>query len=99
MSIFISGFTLWDFFPSFILAGLSTATADQAEAKRKDLEREITELKENEIERKKVDEQNTFDGDNDSPNEAKSAKELEEWDETIRHSKETVVEIFNWFAN
>jgi hypothetical protein len=38
----------------------------------------MTELKENEIERKKVDEQNNYDGDTDSPNEVDSAKELEE---------------------
>lgn len=78
MSILVSGFTFLDLFPSFILAGLSTSNADEAEAKRKELEKQITELKENEIERKKVDEQNSLDGDNDSPNEPESAKELEQ---------------------
>ena len=66
------------FFPSFILAGKSTACLDEVEAKEKELEKHMTELKENEIERNKVDEQNNHDGDTDSPNEVDSAKELEE---------------------
>lgn len=63
-------------FPFLVLAGRSTATADEVEAKQKELEKQLTELKENEEERRKVNEQNNEDGDRDSPNEADSAEEL-----------------------
>jgi hypothetical protein len=77
-SLFTYVLLVLDFFPSFILAGKSTALGEEIETKEKELEKRMRELKENEIERKKVDEQNNYDGDNDSPNEANSAKELED---------------------
>jgi len=60
------------YFPCLVLAGKSTATAEEVEAKQKELEKQLTELKENEEERKK-DVQNNEDGNNNSPNEADSA--------------------------
>jgi hypothetical protein len=66
------------FFPSLVLAGQSTALAEEIEAKEKELEKQLIEQEENKEERKKVDEQNSWDGDNDSPNEQSSADELAE---------------------
>ena len=56
------------------------------------------ELAENREERQTVDEQNSAEGDRDSPNEQASADELAEWDSLIHHTKETMVEIINWLA-
>jgi NADH-ubiquinone oxidoreductase chain 3 len=67
------------FLPSLVLAvGKSTAEAREIEAKQKELETLTKELAENRAERKKVDAQNSADGDNDSPNEQASADELAE---------------------
>jgi hypothetical protein len=63
---------------SFLLVGRSTASPDAVEAKRKEMEKGFKELEENKEERKKVDEQNSSDGDNDSPNEAASDDELKD---------------------
>ena len=71
--------------------------ADEIEAKQKEYEKNVKELNEAEIERKKVDEQNNHDGDHDSPNEATSAEELEQWDEYIQHHVETILDLINWF--
>jgi hypothetical protein len=38
-------------------------------------------------------------GDIDSPKEAESAQELIDWDSLITHTKETIVDLINWFAN
>jgi hypothetical protein len=81
------------FFPSLILAGRSTASPEEIEEQIAKKERLIKETAENKIERQKIDEQNTFDGDTDSPNEAKSAEELEHFDERIRHDEETIMDI------
>jgi len=86
------------YFPCLVLAGKSTATAEEVEAKQKELEKQLTELKENEEERNKVDVQNNEDGNNNSPNEADSAEELSQWDELIKHGKQSIVEIVNWFS-
>jgi hypothetical protein len=51
--------------------------ADEIEAKQREHDKNVKELNEAEIERNKVDEQNNYDGDHDSPNEAASAEELE----------------------
>lgn len=63
-------------FLSLIKPGKSTATVDETERKQRELEKQMGELKENKIERKKVDEQNSEEGDIDSPNEQQSADEL-----------------------
>jgi cell shape-determining protein MreC len=65
-----------ELFPFFVL-GKSTASAEEIEAKKKELKKQLEELEENREERKKVDEQNSIEGDKDSPNEANSAEELE----------------------
>ncbi len=70
---------------------------DEIEAKQREYEKNVKELKEAEVERKKVDEQNNHDGDTDSPNEAASAEELEHWDEYIQHHTETILDLINWF--
>jgi len=62
--------------PSFVF-GKSTASPEEIRAKEKELEKEFKELKENREERKKVDEENSIEGDKDLPNEANSAEELE----------------------
>jgi NADH-ubiquinone oxidoreductase chain 3 len=73
----ISGFShLASFLPSLVLAGQSTAEASEVESKKKELEKQTRELEENRVERKKVDEQNSHDGDTDSPNEEASLEEL-----------------------
>lgn len=87
-----------ELFPSFVF-GKSTALAEEIEAKQKELKKQLEELKENKEERKKVDEQNSIEGDTDSPNEANSAEELEQWDELIAHGKKTIVDLINWLAN
>jgi len=84
--------------PSFVF-GKSTASPEEIRAKEKELEKQFKELKENQEERKKVDEENSILGDKDSPNEANSAEELEQWDELIRLGKKTIVDIINWLAN
>jgi hypothetical protein len=73
-----SCFLFLNYFPSLLKAGKSTAHPDEVDVKQKELKKNFDELEENVAERKKVDEQNTFDGDNDSPNESKSAEELEQ---------------------
>jgi hypothetical protein len=45
-----------------------------------------------------VDEQNSHDGDTDSPNEEASLEELISWDSLIDHTKETIVDLINWLA-
>jgi len=87
------------YFPALLLAGKSTATAEEIEAKQKELKKKLEELAENEAERKKVDEENSYLGDIDSPKEAESAQELIDWDSLITHTKETIVDLINWFAN
>lgn len=52
-------------FVSLVLVGKSTAPADEIEAKEKELARLRTEQEENIEERRKIDEQNTIDGDKD----------------------------------
>jgi hypothetical protein len=84
--------------PSFVF-GKSTASPEEIRAKEKELEKEFKELKENREERKKVDEENSIEGDKDLPNEANSAEELELWDDLIKHGKKTIVDIINWLAN
>ncbi len=84
--------------PSFVF-GKSTASPEEIRAKEKELEKQFKELKENQEERKKVDEQNSIEGDKDSPNEANSAEELEQWDDWIKLGKKTIVDIINWLAN
>jgi len=69
---------IFSFFPSLILAGRSTALAEEIEAKREEIERREKEQTENERERKVIDEENSHHGDTDSPLEEQSAKELEE---------------------
>jgi hypothetical protein len=64
------------YFPAKLLAGKSTALAEEIEAKQKELEKNLEELAENEVERKKVDEENSHLGDIDSPKEAESLQEL-----------------------
>lgn len=81
-----------------LVVGKSTAEAREVEAKEKELEKQMKELGENREERKKVDEQNSRDGDTDSPNEEQSLEELIEWDTLIDHTKETIVEIINWLS-
>jgi hypothetical protein len=84
------------FFPSLVLAaGRSTATPEEIEAKREELEKQFTELEENREERKKVDEQNSLDGDMDSPNEQNSADELEAWDSLITDNLELITDLIN----
>jgi hypothetical protein len=78
-----------------IKVGRSTATSEEVEAKQKELEKQMKELEENRIERKKVDEQNSLEGDSDSPNEEQSAEELAEWDSLIEHGKQTIVNLIN----
>jgi hypothetical protein len=87
-----------ELFPSFVF-GKSTALGEEIEAKQKELKKQLEELKENKEERKKVDEQNSIEGDTDSPNEANSAEELQQWDELIAHGKKTIVDLINWLAN
>jgi hypothetical protein len=65
-----------EFFPFFVF-GKSTASPEEIEAKKKELKKQLEELEENREERKKVDEQNSIEGDKDLPNEANSAEELE----------------------
>jgi hypothetical protein len=48
------------YFPALLLAGKSTATAEEIEAKQKELKKNLEELAENEAERKKVDEENSY---------------------------------------
>lgn len=86
-------------YPQIVLAGKSTATSEEIEAKRRELERLFKELEENRQERKVVNEENTRDGDTDSPNEEKSAEELGHWDELIKEGEKAIVEIINWLAN
>jgi hypothetical protein len=65
-------------FPHIVLAGgKSKATAEEIEEKQKKLNELKKEDEENKKERKVVDEENTRDGDTDSPYEKKSAEELE----------------------
>jgi F-type H+-transporting ATPase subunit c len=65
-------------FPHIVLAGgKSKATPEEIEEKQKKLNDLLKEDAENMEERKKVDEENTRDGDTDSPYEEKSAEELE----------------------
>ncbi len=61
---------------TILLAGKSTALAEEVEAKEKELEKKLEELKENEEERRKVDEENSHFGDIDSPHEEASRQEL-----------------------
>jgi len=58
------------------LAGKSTALAEEIEAKQNELKKNSEELVENQEERKKVDEENSYLGDIDSPKEAESLQEL-----------------------
>ena len=83
-------------YPPIVLAGKSTATSEEIEAKQKELQKQLKELAENKAERKVVDEENSRHGDTDSPNESKSAEELSQWDELIKHTQETIVELINW---
>jgi len=46
-----------------------------------------------------VDEENTRDGDTDSPYEKKSAEELEHWDEYIKKGEQAILELLQWFNN
>jgi hypothetical protein len=65
-------------FPHIVLAGgKSKATAEEIEEKKKELKELEKMLEENKEERRVVDEENTRDGDTDSPYEEKSAEELE----------------------
>ena len=90
---------IFSFLPYLVLAGKSTSTVEEIEAKQRELEKQYTELAENVAERKKVDEQNSLEGDIDSPNEQQSADELVEWDSLIKHGKQTIVDIINWLSN
>jgi hypothetical protein len=85
------------YFPSILLAGQSTALAEEIEAKKKEFKKNWEELPEHEAERKKVDEENSRLGDIDSPDEAESLQELIDWDTVIKHTKETIVYLANWF--
>jgi hypothetical protein len=87
------------YFPAILLAGKSTASAEEIEAKAKELKKNLEELTENRVERQKVNEENSYLGDIDSPKEAESAQELMDWDSLIRETQETIVDIINWTAN
>jgi hypothetical protein len=66
-----------NFLPTIVFAGQSTALAEEIEAKKLELEKNLKQLAEDEIERKKVDEENSHLGDIDSPREEESLEELE----------------------
>jgi hypothetical protein len=87
-------------FVSLVLVGKSTAPADEIEAKEKELARLRTEQEENIEERRKIDEQNTIDGDKDDiVAEKVSAEELFNWDELMEHTKQTIEALEIWFNN
>jgi len=87
-------------FPHIVLAGgKSKATAKEIEEKQKELNELKKELAENREERKVVDEENTRDGDTDSPYEKNSAEELEHWDEYIKKGEQAILEILQWLNN
>ena len=87
-------------FVSLVLVGKSTALAEEIEAKEKELAKLRTEQEENKEERKKVDEQNTLDGDKDDTGaEEASAEELFNWDELIEHTNQTIEALVIWFNN
>nr|YP_008965417.1 hypothetical protein [Rhynchosporium secalis]AHC02453.1 hypothetical protein [Rhynchosporium secalis] len=99
MIILLSILLLSNNLPSLLKAeGKSTADPAEVESNQKKLETTLTELKENEAEREKVNEQNNYDGDTGSPNEVNSADELEQWDEVIKQGKKTIVDLVNWLA-
>jgi len=61
----------------------------------------MTQLAENERERELANEEHSIAGDNDEPKEVqdKLGEDIEKWDELIKHTKETIVELVNWLGD
>jgi len=75
-------------------------SAEQIAAELDKINEKLQQYLEDVEELKKVDEQNTWDGDNDSPNEAASAEESEHWTEQCSNTyKELTDAIFEFFNN
>jgi hypothetical protein len=83
---------LFDFYFVFI------KSAEQVAAELDKIKEKLEQYQEDVEELRKVDEQNTWDGDNDSPNEPVSAEESEHWAEQCSNTlKELTVAIFEYF--
>ena len=75
-------------------------SAEQIAAELDKVNEKLQQYKEDLEELRKVDEQNTWDGDNDSPNEPASAEELEHWIKQCSNTyKELTDAIFEFFNN
>jgi len=73
-------------------------SAEQIAAELDKIKEKLEQYQEDVEELRKVDEQNTWDGDNDSPNEPVSAEESEHWAEQCSNTlKELTVAIFEYF--
>jgi len=57
------------FFPPFVFASAKTALQEEIERKKTELERQMTQLAENERERELANEEHSIAGDNDEPKE------------------------------
>jgi F-type H+-transporting ATPase subunit c len=89
------------FFPPFVFASAKTATQEEIERKKLELERQITEQAENKRERELANEEHSIAGDNDQPKEVQDrlAEYTEKWDELIKHTDETLAELYNWLGD
>jgi F-type H+-transporting ATPase subunit c len=75
-------------------------SAEQIAAELNTIKEKLQKYQEDLEELRKVDEQNTWDGDNDSPNEAASAEESEHWTEQCSNTlKEVTDAIFTYYNN
>jgi len=84
-----------------VFASAKTALQEEIERKKTELERQMTQLAENERERELANEEHSIAGDNDEPKEVqdKLGEDIEKWDELIKHTKETIVELVNWLGD
>lgn len=84
-----------------MFASAKTALQEEIDRKKIELERQMTQLAENERERELANEEHSIAGDNDEPKEVqdKLGEDIEKWDELIKHTKETIVELVNWLGD
>jgi hypothetical protein len=100
MQLNIFYFFIMDLQSIFTLtAGKSTAGSEEIAQKEKEYHERVEKLAEDVEEHKKIDEENSYLGDIDSPKEAESAKELEEWDNHIEHEKDSILDLILWLLN
>ena len=79
--------------------GASTATPEEVEDVKAQLEREFQDLYELRTRRAQLSDQHSREGDMDDPNEENTGKELERVDTAIQGVLESIEKLINWLSN